>query len=304
MSASRWLPIVRWVLAPLVFVCVAIGVDNIWTRVVIFGTRTTDVARLRRLTRDNPDEVPILGASRAHADYVPELIHPAAYNYGMDGASFEVIDYFLKVELRKHKVSPIVIDMYYQMPRSVGDVKTLIPFLGDDDAIDALRPSGEMNWRFTIPGLRYFGYYDLYLKSYLSEHSGKVPPLDRGFIKGTQWPPELFKQSETKVLEEGYGFDYDPDVERRLFEHFRHSPERKFILVYSPLHRSCFVKFYGGRSLAQFVERMRRFPNVVVFDWGQLPLPDEDFMDVHHLNDRGAAEFSRRLGAELRRVLD
>jgi hypothetical protein len=32
-------------------------------------------------------------------------------------------------------------------------------------------------------------------------------------------------------------------------------------------------------------------------------LPDEYYLDTVHLNERGAAEFSRRLGTEIRRIV-
>jgi hypothetical protein len=306
MCNSRNRVAVTWGGALVMFASVGVACDIFWTRCVISGSDSFEAAKVSRLIALRSPEIPIFGASKARADYVPGLIHPAAFNYGMDAASYEVIDLLLHIELAKNKAGPLIIDMNHQAFRGIGDVSKLIPFTQLPEVKDLLKRDGSMQWRFNIPGIRYFGFYDWYLKDFLAERYTVTRRVDRGYTttyNRLPWDRSTFDAAIKKRLETGYGFKDDPSQDERLFRHIRHAPRRKFVLVYAPVHASCFVNFTGAGEFAQFLVRLRGLDNVVVLDWSRLHFPDEYFADTVHLNERGAIEFSRRLGAELRPVL-
>ena len=64
----------------------------------------------------------------------------------------------------------------------------------------------------------------------------------------------------------GYGYSSDPREEGTLFQYIRSAPQRKFILVYSPLHQACFANFTGAAAFSEFVQKLRRMSNVTVLD--------------------------------------
>jgi len=305
-SGSKRLAI-SWAAAFAMFALVAVACDVFCTCFVIFGNNSFDAAKISRLIHVRSPEVPIFGSSQARDDYVPELIHPEAFNYGMVGASFEVIDLFLHIELAKNNTRPIIIAMTHSANRGIGDVSNFIPFAERPDVRGLLLRNGSMQWRFNIPGLRYFGYYGWYLKDFVAERQAVAREADRGYTTAfgrvLPWDRSDFERSVKRRLKSGYGFKSDPDQDARLFRDIRQYPARKFVLVYSPLHSACFANFTGAPEFGEFLAKLRSMNNVVVLDWSQLGFPDQYFADTLHLNETGAAEFSRRLGAELRPIL-
>src|SRR5258708_39530883 len=97
-----------WIMAFAVFAGVCILGDVIFTRCVVFGTPLSESARIRHLYLDNSDAIPIFGPSKAHGHYSPADMGINAFNYGMDAASYEVMDVFLQIELAKPRTTPII----------------------------------------------------------------------------------------------------------------------------------------------------------------------------------------------------
>ena len=59
--------------------------DYFLRETVIFETEIQGVAKLHRIYEPHPGEIPIIGSSRALGSYIPDSIHPNAYNYGING---------------------------------------------------------------------------------------------------------------------------------------------------------------------------------------------------------------------------
>ena len=299
-------PAVAWIAALALVAATALVLDQIWTRVFIGQGDTDEAARVSHLLRPDPEEIPIFGASKARAAYVPSLIDPRAFNYGMDAASLDVVNVFLGIELAKNKQGPVIVDLVHNASETIGNLLKFVPFADRPAVADVLRRNGDLRWQYSVPGLRYFGFYDIYLKDYVSDRSVLTRVIDRGYttaLRPRPWDRGVFEAAVRKRLEMGYGYSSDPRQEGTLFQHIRSAPQRKFILVYSPLHQACFANFTGAAAFSEFVQKLRQMSNVTVLDFGRLALPDEDFEDTTHLNDRGARIFSQRMGEELRRIL-
>jgi hypothetical protein len=295
----------RWLLLSLMFLGIAAGADAAFTRWAIYADLSSNSGRIHHLLLEDGDEIAILGSSKVYHDYIPAQMGLDAFNYGLDGTSFDVADALLSVELSKRKTAPIIIDLKPDAEHGIGDPASYIPFVFDPGIHNLLERSGALVWRYYIPGVRYFGYYDQYLKDLINDRAHLMRTVERGFTHERYWQFDRARLDEAvhRRLQGPNGYFPDPDQNRRLFEHIRQHPERLFFVVYSPVHSSCFTNFQNQNEFNAFKARLGTLPNAVVLDFQQSNYPDEWFMDTNHLLYEGAVDFSRKLGARIRKEL-
>lgn len=154
-----------WILALGVFIAVCLLADWGVTR----GLRNplSDVDRIKHLYAENGDEIPIFGTSKAHYHYCPKDMGLNAFNYGIDGASYEITDVLLQIELAKSKTTPVIIELQHRDTGLLTDPGKFIPFVSDPRFRQLLDRYHAMQWRYYIPGIRFFGHYDSFLKDYV-----------------------------------------------------------------------------------------------------------------------------------------
>jgi hypothetical protein len=295
----------HWVLALILFSAVAAFADYAFTRWAIYENRSSDAGRLYHLAAERGDEIPIFGSSKVYHDYVPAEMGVNAYNYGFDGVSYEVTDALLDIELAKHKTTPVVIDLKPQAEHGIGDPATYIPLAFDARIRRLLRATGSMAWRYYVPGIRYFGYYDEYLKEWINDRAGLMRTVERGFSHEKYWSFDRARLDAAvrQRVKGPNGYFPDETQNERLITHIREHPERLFFLVYSPVHESCFTNFQHIEQFDAFKARLAALPNAVVLDFERSGYPDEWFKDTNHLLYDGALDFSRRLGDTIRETL-
>jgi hypothetical protein len=276
--------------------------DYAFTRWAIYENPAGNAGRVHHLMHEMDDEIPIFGSSKVYYDYVPAEMGINAYNYGLDGASYEVTDTFLEIELAKHKTTPIILDLKTEAEHDIGDPSTYIPFAFDARIRSLLERSDAMVWRYVVPGIRYFGYYDSYLKELINDRAQVMRRVERGFSHEKYWSFDRARLDDAvrQRLQSRNGYFPDEEQNRRLVERIRRHPERLFFLVYSPVHSSCFTNFQNADEFAAFKNRLAALPNAVVLDYSHSDYPDEWFKDTNHLLYDGAVDFSRRVGERIR----
>jgi hypothetical protein len=287
------------------FGCVCILGDAVFTHCIVFGTPLSESARIRHLYLDNSDAIPIFGPSKAHGHYIPADMGINAFNYGMDAASYEVTDVYLQIELAKPRTTPIIIELQHEDSGILGYQGKFIPFVSDPRIRRLLTHFHANEWRYYLPGIRYFGNYETFLQYYLNDHM-HVQKVSQGFSE-LEHPPQFnraqFDEYVRGRLAGRTGYFPDEDQNRRLIAHITEHPQRLFFLVSSPYHSSYFAHFQNADKLAAFEEKLAALPNVVLIDWSRLDYPDEYFLDTLHLRREAAAKFSRKLGDKIRQVL-
>jgi hypothetical protein len=229
-----------------------------------------------------------------------------AYNYGLDGSSYEVVDALLEIELAKHKTTPIIIDLKPQSEHGIGDPSTFIPFVFDARIRALLRRSDSSVWRYFIPGIRYFGYYDYYVKEWINDRAQLMRRVERGFSYEKYWSFDRARLDDAirRRVQGPNGYFPDEEQNARLIEHIHQHPERLFFLVYSPAHAASFTNFQNAAAFTEFKDRLSTLPNAVVLDFGRENYPDEWYKDTSHLLYAGAVDFSRKLGLAIQTVLE
>ncbi|MGA2776340.1 MAG: hypothetical protein ABSF94_02210 [Steroidobacteraceae bacterium] len=294
-----------WALMIVAFLCSSVAADFSFTRWAIYQNASGDAGRLYHLMHENADEVPVFGASKAYYDYVPAELGLNVYNYGLDGSGLDVVDAYLEIELAKQKTTPIIIDLEPEAVHDIGDVSAFIPFAFDPRIRRLLDRSNSMIWRFYVPGVRYFGYYDYYLKEFINDRVQLMRKVDRGFSYEKYWAFDRARLDDAvrKRLQGPNGYFPDEKQNARLIERVKQHPERIFFLVYSPVHASCFANFQNLGRFDAFKAQLSALPNAVVIDDQRLAFRDQWFKDTHHLLHDGAVEFSRKLSAQITEAL-
>ncbi|HZQ47495.1 MAG TPA: hypothetical protein VFC07_10815 [Verrucomicrobiae bacterium] len=294
-----------WILAFLAFASLCILTDLAFTHGVILRTPLSDSSRIRHLYDDNSNDIPIFGTSKAHGNYCPADMGLGAFNYGIDGASYEVTDVLLQIELAKRRTTPIIIELQHVDTGTLGYQGSFIPFVSDPKIRQLLTRFHAMQWRYYLPGIRYFGHYETFLQQYLNGRM-RVQKVNQGFSELVHPPPFDRAKLDEFVrgrLETRTGYFTDEDLNRRLMAQITAHPQRLFFLVVSPYHPSYFTHFQNADKLATFEEKLTVLPNVVLLDWSRLDYPDEYFLDTLHLRRQAAAKFSRKLGDKIREIL-
>jgi hypothetical protein len=294
-----------WIIAFGAFVVVSLAGDYGFTRWAIDENPSSNAGRIYHLIHENGDEIPVFGSSKVYYDYIPAEMGVNAFNYGLDGSSYEVTDAFLQIELAKRKTTPIIIDLKPQGESGIGDPSAFIPFAFDPPIRRLLETSRSMIWRYYVPGIRYFGYYDYYLKEFVNHRAHLMRKVERGFSYEKYWTfdRERLDDAIRQRMRGVNGYFPDPGQDGRLLDRIKQHPERLFFLVYSPVHSSCLTNFKNLDQFNAFKAMLASLPNAVVIDFEQTNYPDQWFKDTNHLLYDGAVDFSRRLGARINDAL-
>ena len=291
----------NWVIAFLIFVGVCAGVDALFTHYIVLRGPNSACGRIAHLYELNPNEIPVFGTSKVHGLY----LGTNAFNYAQDGASFALTDVFLQIELAKKKTTPLVVEWQFFDSGSIGDEGILIPFAGDPRMRSVLTQFHKMSWRYLVPGLRYFGYYDWMLKDFLNERAS-VTRVTRGSVEYLHTPPfnqAWFDQIVNRRLQMTNGFLIDDSLTALLIGEIKSHPQRLFILVATPYHHSCFHNFQNEDNLKSVEATLQALPNVELVDWSQMPYPDSAFVDTLHLRSPGTEDVSQKLRLKISQIL-
>jgi len=275
------------------------------TRLIARSCPLADSYRIQHLFEDNSDAIPIFGNSRALGHYCPADMGIAAFNYGLDGTSFEVMDALLQIELAKTRTTPLIVELQFYDTEALGYEGNFIPFVSDPRIRGVLGHFHALHWWYFLPGFRYFGNYEFYFKSFmlLKLHIFKV---SQGFHELTRIPPFDPVQLQEFVRQHAgmaNGYFQTEDQQHRLIALIKEHPRRLFILTISPYHPCHFIDFKNGDRLAAFKAALSALPNVVLLDNSRQACPDNYWLDTIHLRRPAAAIYSKAVGEKIRAAL-
>ena len=304
MSSSRWL--FGTALAALFLAIVALGADRMLTNAIKHSDALA-AGRLARLRDPRPpEEIPIFGSSKAEADYVPSVLGRGFYNYGLGATGLNVTNWLLAQELRQPSRQPVVIDLVQWTVVEFGDARNYVAIAQHADVREFLKRAGLWRWYYAVPGLRYFNAWDWYVKGLLTDRIALTKRFDHGFnvnLDEAPWSRAEFQEKVATRLALNYPLGIDPVEKLKLIKLMRSAPDRQFVVVLSPLHKSFFVHKNGEAELYEELRQMDDdLPNLHVINMTRANFPDQYFLDTAHLNQRGARVFSTQLRAELTRL--
>lgn len=286
------------ILFPL-FLCITISgllFQYFFEKAVILNSSTNGSYKVNRIINEtNINEIPIFGSSRAEGSYIPSVLGPDYFNYGMAGTQDDVVLFFLKEECRKKKKTPILINFDMDgFSYSPGDIANYVYNSGYAPVKKLM--GEEYSVIYQIPFLKYFGYYEYYLKMYLNNKINLTKKTDNGAnLELNILTKKAFDELVQQRMTTADDFKNDAQLEAEFIQLIQKHPHRAFIFVISPYHKSCFTKFKNLSELHVFVDKMNALPNVRVIDFSRVDYPDSLYMNTTHLNYRGALRFSAEL---------
>lgn len=319
----------------------ALFLDFIFDK-VFFPTlsETSNIGKMKRMIEEShPKEIPIYGSSIARRSYIPDTIGFNTFNYGMAGNLYNAIHAYLQIELEKEKSTPIIIDFdahtFFYDENLLLHRSSYVPFLQNQHIIGMLKDYDYYSWHLLIPGMRYYGSYNDYLRQGLKpffepgelDNKGGVffpsNPLIYAQFRRKRLEMQQryegleFKKTETPKLftsEENMVFDWlnallnfhNDSTQVANFEKLvTDNPNRTFILCYSPQNP---IKLAGMRNKEEcqvFLKNLtERHNNIIALNYSEIGFPESLYKDSGHMNVDGARAYSALLKRDLTRILN
>ncbi|MBQ4439958.1 MAG: SGNH/GDSL hydrolase family protein [Kiritimatiellae bacterium] len=263
---------------------------------LIEASPSSNPGKMRRLfANPEPDEIAILGSSRAQAGFVPGEISPHAFNYGLNGSSFRETVFHLKEVLARPGAAPVIVNLDHWGLNNGG-------FTGDYSLAwfsESVRSEPKISVPLAdrIPLLRFQGGTRQNFSQYLNDRMAVTKTMERGAIlerisrSEAEWDYIISKCDRT-------AFFSDDETKALLTDALCHRGNHPIVFVVSPISSPWLERFDGAEGLEALKAWLSAFEGVRVLDFsssGEYPL--SDFMDLTHLNETGARKFSRALAA-------
>lgn len=258
---------------------------------IMLSAQNSGPYKVNRIINDNSNTLPFFGSSRAESSVVPSLLCENCFNYGRTGLQDNSVLFMLKEELKKNKTEPVLINFDLDgMNYAIGDISDYLYNSNNRNVQELLNSS--FSSFYLIPVIKYYGKYELYLKSYLRNNMEYNKKVDRGGEYQTETlPSEFFMTAVDKRRNTITNFSNDTVLENQFYTAIS-STNRNIVFIVTPYHPSFYESFRGEDKYNRFVSRFRELPNFRMFDFGRMQVHDSLFFDTSHLNYEGACFFT------------
>lgn len=284
----------------------ALALNDLFNKRLVLTSTASPTYKTYRLFLAPPvEEIPILGSSRAQAHYVPSLLSPKSFNYGIDGSGMYETLFHLKQAIRNQETGPIIINLDPWGFRGEYEQRLMADYLL---AAQALTVQKELFGRHTLPadywpGIRFYGTLRKNLASWMNNRKAMTKRVNNGAVllltsrNATEWQyinEHIHAQS----------FSFAPSWEAPLNECCVQT-KRPLIWVIGPAAPKWRGQFTGQSQLNAFIEYLKSYPNNYVVDLytPTIDYTEEDFTDATHLNEAGARRFTGQLKDRLHNLL-
>ncbi|MCC6838729.1 MAG: hypothetical protein IT230_01075 [Flavobacteriales bacterium] len=311
------------------FIVVALCTDLVVQRWFIFNDKASNPSKIRRLVQStDPAEIPVFGSSKGRSAFIPDSLAPTVYNYSMERGNFDIVEFLLETELAKPRTTPVLLEFnhryFVHAPQYTIDMATFAPNINEPGVKDFLRKSDRLETRFMVPGLRYFGSIEGYVRKGMDDDGTSTRVSVKGglFTERAAPPVQLANQVAARersiALREKLEHDKD-DVKEAISAEDRYKlqalntlllfsapkervarfaelvasrPDRQVLVAYTPQHWSELKGIANyGEITALFDSLQQHHPNLHFYDYSHMQLPDSAFKNSAHLNNTGARAF-------------
>lgn len=294
------------------FICVAVSVVagvyalllvNEWVnlRLIFSSTNTTTYKMYRLFNEKCRGEVPILGSSRAEQGFAPSELSPSVFNYGLAGSGQWETLLHLKAVCSRKDARLVMINLDPWGIGGKGRFQGDYSFAYASPVLKGYEEQIKVAFADRCPGIRLYGKLRNNLASYLNSLTTATKKTDKGAIlqrlsrNPSEWEYIISKCPARKF-----------NLNRQTWDEYKRvlaaNPNVKVVFVVSPVSPPWWERFTGKEELSAFLTEVGQIQNVTVLDMCSSSISEYDlswFMDLTHLNEKGARRFSR----ELKKVL-
>ncbi len=268
--------------------------DRINVALVLSSTGNSAYKTYRLFSEKPRHEIAILGSSRACAHFVPSLLSPYAFNYGVDGSGMYETLTMLERALQNPYPSPIIVNLD---PWGFhGEITA--SFVADYTLVrDAPM---EQPWEKTMPGIRFHGALRNNLASWFNGQRAVTKRIEQGAIlQLLSRTPEEWQIINRKIMSSTFSYDSSWDA---FLERCRATKAHPIVWVVGPTAPAWRAKYQGDEARKAFCERLKVQPHTYVIDLYDVTkdYTEAAFVDPTHLNIEGAKRFT----ALLKRALE
>lgn len=286
------------ILLPLLLMVMVAGYlfQIVFEKKVILNSEINGSYKVNRIiTSTNTAEIPIFGSSRAEGSFVPGMLGPEYFDYGLSGTRDDVLLFFLTEECKKNKSTPIIINFDMEgLDSSIGDLSYYIYNASYKPVRDLL--GSNYKTYFGVPFFKYYGYYEYYTKNWLTGKISLTKKTDHGAslelnkITDKKFS-ELVEQRSATVEK----FSNDKALQQAFENLINTHKNRRFIIVVSPYHSSYFTRYQNLNEAQAYLKSLDNLENVKVIDFSHVNYPDSLFMNTTHVNYAGAIRVTQQL---------
>jgi hypothetical protein len=268
--------------------------NSIFEKYIILKTDISGAYKVNRLINYNyTNEIPIFGSSRAEGSFIPYYIDKNMFNYGMSSTQENVTLALLKIEVKKNKKTPIIINFDLDGVNSnIGDISNYL-YNNDNLIVKNLIKNNVQPFQYNFL-FKYYGNYEFYIKNYLNNKYNFTKYTNNGASVEIN---KLTKSSFDKLVYERYNsintFENDTVIFNNILNIIQNTQNRIFIFVIAPYHQSYFHNFISIEKYNNLKNLLVKYKNVKVFDFKDQYYDDTLFINTTHLNLQGAIKFSK-----------
>ncbi len=277
-------------------------VGTLFERRIILAQDQLSAGKVNRLVHSaDPAEVPVFGSSRAEGSFLPEVICPGCFNYGLSGTGNYVLVTFLEIELKKPRKTPVILNIDpWSFGRSLGspgnylinaDQPEIRELLGDD-----------YRWYYRIPVLKYYGHWEdfFFQHTQLKYDYRRIRYLDRGaLLEFKRIPTREALLEQLRAVGAPTPLDLSAPAARKLIKLCR-GARRPIVVVLAPIYDGgAYLHPAWRKNWDQLRAELAVNPQVVVLDYSAALTDENYFYNATHLSLAGAQKFSQMLRDEL-----
>ena len=306
-SISSFSAFLLRILLPLVLLLFVAGYlfTYFFEQKIILGSPTCGAYKVHRIISElHPDEIPIFGSSRALNGFVPDSLGPTFFNYGLSGTKYDVTLFFMEQECKKKKNNPwMLINLDFEsFHPGLGDVSNYLCNISDPSVRALVGNHYKPNYGIYV--VKYYGQYVDFLKDYLSDRVNVTKIADKGALleKNVLREDQFAKLVQQRERTDN-SFTMDTSLLNKMVRLIDSHPDRTFVFVVSPYHKSYFNRFGNIGQADSFLAQLGRIPNVRILDFSRQVYPDSMFLNTTHLIYTGAYKFSHDLRDSLSKMM-
>lgn len=269
---------------------------------LVFSSTNTSLYKMYRLFKAPlPNEIPIIGSSRAEAGFVPSELSPRAFNYGLSGSGQWETLFHLKAICARNDASLVIVNFDPWGIQGKGGFMGRYALAYGAPLMLGYEDQTKVALLDRMPGTRFYGR----LRSNLGECLNSVLAVTKKIDNGAILQRLSRNEEEWKYIVgkcESRNFSVDEETWREYQMVLRRHPDVNVVFVVSPVAPPWWDRFGGAEKMREFLKEASRIENVKVIDMCTTNIVRYDlsyFMDLTHLNEAGARKFTRELKQRL-----